>query len=279
MRRLLPLVALALAACTASRPTATDNPRLTALYEQDQSDRRTVDDAHWVEVDRRDAERCQAVAQMLTDGTVVTAADHYHAAMVFQHGDDSTAFRRAHELAVTAEQMGSAPARWLAAASLDRYLLDTGRPQHYGTQFAERPGGWFLSPIDSLAVTDAERHRAGTRTLAEIRAFLAEKNGTPTGSLTPPPARPEPPSVELIGGMDGLVSQIAYPDEARAAGISGTVKVQLAVATDGTVGEAFVVSGLGHGLDEEVLRVVRQARFVNRAGEPWEMRLLVPVAP
>lgn len=33
---------------------------------------------------------------------------------------------------------------------------------------------------------------------------------------------------------------------------------------------------LSFGLNEEALRVVQQARFLNRVGEPWELRLLVP---
>jgi TonB family protein len=56
----------------------------------------------------------------------------------------------------------------------------------------------------------------------------------------------------------------------------GDVKVQLVVQPDGTVGEAFVVRGLGAGLNEEALRVVRQARFTNPSGEAAEIRLTIP---
>jgi TonB family protein len=174
--------------------------------------------------------------------------------------------------------MGHEPARWLAAAALDRHLLSTGEPQQYGTQFQIRDSTWYLSPIDTAAVSDAERRRAGARTLDEIRAYLARQNGTAMGSLVPPPKveHAHEPTVELIGGLDKLVEQIEYPEAARAAGIEGRVRVQLVVLPDGSVGEAFVVEGLGHGLDEEALRVVRQARFVNHIGESWEIRLALP---
>lgn len=225
---------------------------------------------------RKDAALRAETLRLLDAGEVRTAADHYRAAMILQHGSDSTAYRRAHELASTAERMGDDRARWLAVASLDRYLLETGQPQRYATQFLETPNGWFLQRLDSTAVSDAERHRAGARTLAETRAYLAQKNVTPTGSLEPPPERAERETVDLVGGMEALIRQIVYPEAARVARVAGNVRVQLTVRPDGTVSEPFVVDGLGSGLDEEALRVVRQARFVNHVGEAWDIRLAIP---
>lgn len=272
---------LLVAGCASAPPASPDHARLAELFAQDQADRRLDDEAPGVGVDRRDAERRREVDALVARGALRTAADHYHAAMVLQHGSDSTAYRRAHTLAATAARMGHVPARWLAAAALDRYLLSTGRPQHYATQFVEHDDGtWYLNHLDSTAVTDDERHRVGARTLAETRAFLAATNGTPTGSLAPPP-EPEPrgETVELIGSLEALARQIVYPEAALAAGVAGSIRIQLTVRPDGTVGDAFVVDGLGHGLDEEALRVVRTARFVNSVGEAWEIRLAVPVAP
>lgn len=274
------LCVLLTAGCASSRHAPADHPRLAELYTQDQADR-TADTPDWFGIARRDAERRAEVQRLLDAGAARTAADYYHAAMIFQHGTDSVAYRKARDLARTAEQLGSAAARWLAAAAHDRYLLSTGAAQHYGTQFIELPNGrWHLSPFDSTAVTDTERARVGARTLAEIRAFLDERNGTPALTLDPPPT-PEPhraPTVELIGGIDGLVAQIMYPEAARAARIEGVVVVELVVGADGTVGEAAVAEGPGHGLDEEALRLVRQARFVNHTGAPREIRLRIPFA-
>ena len=281
LRPTLALLLVALVAgCTSSQEAALGNDRLAALYEQDQADRQLGDGADWSAITRRDAERRREVQALLDAGGVRTAADHYHAAMVFQHGGDSTSFRKARDLAREADRMGHGPARWLAAAALDRHLLSVGEPQRYGTQFEVRDGTWYLSPLDSTAVSDAERQRVGARTLAEIRAYLAERNGTATGSLAPPPEvdHDHAPTVELVGGLDGLAREIDYPEAAQAAGVEGTVWVQLTVEPDGTVSDAFVVDGLGHGLDEEALRVVRRARFVNHVGEPWEIRLAVPFA-
>lgn len=274
------LLVLLAAGCTSSREVVQSNVRLTELYEQDQADRRLGDDADWTAINRRDAERRAEVQRLLDTGAVRNAADHYHAAMVFQHGSDSTAYRKARDLAREAEQLGSEPARWLAAAAHDRYLISIGEPQHYGTQFRVQDGTRYLLPFDSTAVSDAERRRVGARTLDEIRAYVAQQNGTETGSLAPPPEPPSEreraPTVELIGGIEGLVAQIAYPAEARRSGIEGRVRVELTVLPDGSVDEAFVVEGLGHGLDEEALRVVRLARFVNHKEEPWPIRITIP---
>src|SRR6266508_3877901 len=41
----------------------------------------------------------------------------------------------AHELCVVAISKGNTEARWLAAASEDRFLMSIDRPQRFGTQF------------------------------------------------------------------------------------------------------------------------------------------------
>ena len=51
-------------------------------------------------------------------------------------------------------------------------------------------------------------------------------------------------------------SNVHYPDPAKQAGISGKVYVRFVVETDGTITSAKVLRGIGHGCDEEALRVV-----------------------
>lgn len=280
--RLAPLAAVvAIAGACARHRGPADDPTLARLFAEDQGDRRATPDAEWRRVDARDATRRRVVDSLLAAGRVRTAADHYHAAMVLHHADDTTSARRAHALAARADTLGSRPARWLAAASLDRLRLRTGAPQLYGTQFLEGPDGrLYLEPMDTLAVSDAERTRVGARTLAATRAWLAARNGVAEWSLAArPPAPPAPPAhakgprVELVGELAALTRALRLaapiPD--------GAVRVQLLVAVDGTVAEAFVVDGVRPDADAEVLRVVRAARFVNRAGEPWEIRLRVPL--
>lgn len=55
--------------------------------------------------------------------------------------------------------------------------------------------------------------------------------------------------------------EAAYPEDARKAGVNGTVKFQLTVDAEGKVGEAKVLESLGHGLDEAALEAVYQFVF------------------
>ena len=61
-----------------------------------------------------------------------------------------------------------------------------------------------------------------------------------------------------------------YTEEARAAGVEGKVRIELTVDASGAVTTAKVLSPLGHGLDENALTTVKQARFspATRCGKP-----------
>jgi len=173
---------LVLIGCTPPKAPPTpiaDNPELKELYEADQADRSAGPDIDWPAVSERDSLRRVRVRALLAEEAVQTSEDYRHAAMVFQHGNDTTAARMAFELAEQAVALDStnASAKWLMAAAWDRYQMRQGIPQWYGTQFvrqADEP--WRLYDIDTTKVTDAERQRLGVRTLAESRARVAEMN-------------------------------------------------------------------------------------------------------
>jgi hypothetical protein len=71
----------------------------------------------------RDRSRRRRLEALRAAGALRTAEDHYHAAMLLQHGETLDDARRALELARRAAALGSAPARWLAAAADDRWLM------------------------------------------------------------------------------------------------------------------------------------------------------------
>ncbi len=99
----------------------------------------------------------------------------------------------------------------------------------------------------------------------------AAEEDAPTGP--PRPAAPSVPSAssevyseveqlpELIGGLQGLLAKIKYPEIARKAGVEGKVFVEFVVDERGVVTEAKIVKSLGAELDEEALRVVRASKF------------------
>jgi hypothetical protein len=140
------------------------NQELRALFDEDQADRRGEFPADLYERDQR---RRHRVEQLLAEGTVVDPDDLFHAAMVFQHGADRANYLRAHELAKRAAEFGSTrPARWLAAAAYDRWLMSGGLPQKYGTQYRFANGRWVLHEVDPTT-SDEERARWDVPPLAE----------------------------------------------------------------------------------------------------------------
>lgn len=153
------------------------NEALRQLYEADQQDRADWEqksDEQLYEVFARDSLRRKAVDDILAAGDARTAEDYYHAAMVYQHGKDSTDYRKAYEAARQAAALDSthASAPWLTAASWDRYQLSIGKAQWYGTQYIEQDSLLRLQPIDTTRVTDQERLRLGVFPLQQTRALL-----------------------------------------------------------------------------------------------------------
>lgn len=156
-----------------------DNYELLRLYEQDQADRSGGGDINWGVVDQRDSQRRKRILELLDEDKVITSEDYWRAAMVFQHGADKGAARLAHSLAQTAVELDStnARAKWLLAASWDRYQMRLEKPQWYGTQYVKDSQGlWQLYDIDTTAVSDEMRRQLGVPSLAESRARVQKYN-------------------------------------------------------------------------------------------------------
>lgn len=73
----------------------------------------------------------------------------------------------------------------------------------------------------------------------------------------PPPER-EP---EVVGGMQALQENVAYPVDARRAGIQGVVCVAFAVAPDGRAADVEATRPIHPLLDESAVEAVLASRF------------------
>ncbi|MEL6559657.1 MAG: tetratricopeptide repeat protein [Bacteroidota bacterium] len=153
-----------------------DNQELAQLHEADQKDRKGIID--WSEVSVRDSERLARVNQMLEEGLIVTGKDHYHAAMIYQHGYETKDSRLAVEMMRKAIALDSAVNKWLLAAAIDRDLMRREKPQIYGTQYIKQGEyePWQRYEIDSTKVTDEERIAYGVETLAEQTLKIKRMN-------------------------------------------------------------------------------------------------------
>lgn len=155
------------------------NAELERLYTEDQADRTEGPNAKidWEAVSKRDEQRRKRVLEILEAGGAKTAADYHHAAMVFQHGSTLEDYDRAHKLAAKAAELDPEHpgAKWLAAAAKDRWLMNQGKPQLYGTQFKMVDGKWVLWDVDP-SVTDEERAKWDVPPLAVAKKRAEELN-------------------------------------------------------------------------------------------------------
>ncbi len=153
------------------------------------------------ELSVRDLARRQRLESLAADGALVSGDDHYHAAYLLQHGTLPEEFRRAHDFAGEAMRRGSVPARWLFAATLDRWLVSIGERQQYGTQYV-RLGthGFALYTVDPQ-ISDTERSQYDVPPLAEqLRMLTRRNNGWPV------------PWVQRMNGKLQIVADDDAPD-------------------------------------------------------------------
>lgn len=122
---------------------------------------------------------------------------------------------------------------------------------------------------------------------------------SPLALITPAPetgaaaSRPAAPTVYVLaeempafkGGDQALLlfmrEKVQYPAEALEQDISGKVYVRFVVDEQGRIRDAEVVKGLGHGLDQEALRLVRIMPWWTPGrvqGQPVRVYYTLPVA-
>jgi hypothetical protein len=156
---------------------------------------------------KRDAERRERTRDFLSAGKLTTAQDFHDAAFIFQHGEEPADYPLAHILAVEAIVKGDASSKWIAAATLDRYLQAIGQSQVFGTQYlsgdflfyhqhrndpaaiqAHKPNpGMTQQPYDDKFMPDTLRldFCVPNRAQQELNLKDFEANKQPTGTRPP----------------------------------------------------------------------------------------------
>jgi hypothetical protein len=162
------LLAVALLAGSPASATSQVSAELESMYKADQSARspgpgKQID---WPLLMVEDEKRLARVRQLLFKGALSSGHDFEHAAMIYQHGGTALDSLMAHDLAVIAVIKGNGHARWLAAASLDRYLRGIGDPQRFGTQSKFLPNGEQQFESINSKVPDSLRRVFGVPALA-----------------------------------------------------------------------------------------------------------------
>ncbi len=173
MGRALFVSILLCCAASAWAQASDDNAEMAEIVAADQAARSGPIDPQ--EMIRTDADRRRRTRELFDAGALTTANDFHAAAFIFQHGGAPEDYLLAHIFAVRSLALGRKDAEWIAAASLDRYLHNTGKSQVYGTQYKYTPeSGATMEPYDRTLLTDNLRVAAGTHTVAEQEARLDE---------------------------------------------------------------------------------------------------------
>lgn len=135
---------------TVSMAFGQSNTELLKLYNEDQKDREkgvSMTKADLDAIAGSDAGRRKRVREMLQAGEVKTPDDYDRAAFIFQHGSEPSDYLLAHVLGMTAMAVDAGPGRWIATATLDRYLKSIGKPQIFGNDLAPKTEtDWNLIP-------------------------------------------------------------------------------------------------------------------------------------
>jgi len=151
---------------------------LILLYNADRQERVNQPGANTAEykaMRARDLQRRERVMEMAAANKFDTAEDYYHAAHIMNHGDTVEDAKNAHRFAFRSNELGYRPARWLAAASYDRWQMYQGKPQKYGTNYVfdgREDRLWDVDP----ETTDEERACWDVPPLAEQLRKAKEAN-------------------------------------------------------------------------------------------------------
>lgn len=148
---------------------------LKVLYEQDQEDRcemkRRLGPRQFgfigsfaQEVVDRDRARLHRVRELIDAGSLTDGIDFFHAALIYQHSNNPEHHAMAHLLSLQAHALGykgeedGPDPLWLAAAARDRWQVNMGLPQDFGTQYTQEAEDGKLEqhPVNP-DITDEER--------------------------------------------------------------------------------------------------------------------------
>lgn len=175
---------------SASRLCAEDEARRAARSAEIQ---RIVDDdqrarkgpmpqtpAEWAPIEEADRRRRMRVGEIFGEGCMTTAKDFANAALVYQHGDRPEHYLQAFFWASRAVALGDPSQKDMMALAIDRYLINTGKRQLFGSQ-ASRPYGsacFCMAPVEA-SFPDEERVK-WSKPLAARKAWIGELNGSAT---------------------------------------------------------------------------------------------------
>ena len=138
-------------------------------------------------------------------------------------------------------------------------------------------GAGRAAPVLEVELQDDDVwRRPGARGISSPQKVQAPQPVDPGVGGTGPGYR----TVAQVSRLPHPVSALepAFPEEARRAGVEGTVILQVDIDEAGLVKQVAVVQSLGYGCDESAVEAVKGARFVPAAAgeDPVPVRVRIP---
>lgn len=172
------------------RPCVDDTKRqearsaeLQMIVESDQADRKDFfnkTSEELLELAKRDVEKRKRVGEIFGEGCFKAAADFSAAALVYQHGDRSDHYMQTYIWAKRAIELGDDTQKSLMAFGIDRYLVNTGHKQLFGSQAvtvdkANPLSCWCLQEVEK-SFPDSLRVKYTNRALQDNYQWLKTLN-------------------------------------------------------------------------------------------------------
>lgn len=136
----------------------------------------------------RDAKRLKRTREIYYSGGLKSARDYVDASLIFQHSSVPDDYLLAHILSVVSiskangDESWLIDARWLSAATLDRYLQSIKRKQVFGTQYHKNDKQMYIfDEYDDALLTDAIRKALSVPEKAEQQKDLERMNARAYG--------------------------------------------------------------------------------------------------
>ncbi len=208
--------------------------KLTTLFAADQAVRQIPLWENSIRINDEDRERRIEVFGYIEKGQIHNPQNLVYAAYIFQHGDCPEHYLLGNKLAKAAMQSGFENAKWIYAATLDRYLISLGEDQKYGTQYTWINGEYRLYPVYPTT-TDLERAKYNIPPLAD--AMRQTPEGTGGGGVQRKWL--ETWWLTLIGTAFALLSAIIGIEDPKPNAHHGQVVLGISVAV-------YLISVFGH---------------------------------
>ena len=159
------------------QPSAAVPKNIHQIFIDDQAERtgKGAIPKYGPDVHARDAVRRAETKSLLEAGELQSAQDFHDAAFIFQHGDSPDDYLLAHILAIEAIIKGDHSSKWIAAATLDRYLQAIGQKQVFGTQYLSKSYLYIMQHRDDPnAMKSPEARQKGMTQEPYDRTLLSD---------------------------------------------------------------------------------------------------------